>query len=200
MPPPTLGKKLKHAREQRGLSLADVAHETRIPAPRLQDMENDNYNSFGSLTYARCFLQTYANFVGVDPNPVTDHMNPTPLGGARDYRYLTESLGRWIGVDADDSLMPDARPVRSYRVATFVAAVLCVVLIGGVLWAKAFFTERKSPPPEPRVELRREASREYSGTDKEIRPAATNRAAPTENIPIRRALPVVDEPKPRAKK
>lgn len=201
MPPPTLGKKLKHAREQQDLSLADVAHKTRIPVPRLQDMENDNYNSFGSLTYARCFLQTYADFVGVDANSVTDHMNPTPLGGARDYRYLTESLGRWIGVNSDDSLMPDAPPVRSYRVATFVAAVLCLVLVGGVLWAKAFFTDRKSPALDARPELRREVGRDSPGVDnREVRVAIPNRAAPTENVPIRRALPVEDDPKPGSKR
>ena len=75
--PPSLGQKLKQAREQLGLSLADVAHKTRIPVPRLHDLEEDNYNTFGSLTYARAFLQTYAGFVGVDANSVTDHMSPT---------------------------------------------------------------------------------------------------------------------------
>lgn len=200
MPPPTLGKKLKHAREQQGFTLADVAHKTRIPVPRLRDMEADNYNSFGSLTYARCFLQTYANFVGVDPNPVTDRMDPTPLGGARDYRYLTESFGRWIGVNTDDSLMPDARPVRSYRAATFIAAVLCIALVGGVLWARAFFGDREPPAAESKPEPRREISRESSSGDKEIRAAIPVSAATTENIPVRRALPVEDDPKPRRKK
>ena len=122
--PPSLGQKLKHAREQLGLSLADVAHKTRIPVPRLHDLEEDNYNTFGSLTYARAFLQTYAGFVGVDANPVTDHMSPTPLGGSRDYRYLTESLGRWIGMKSNRSLMPEARPVRASRLPA--AADRCI--------------------------------------------------------------------------
>ena len=198
--PPSLGQKLKQAREQQGLSLADVSHKTRIPVPRLQDLEDDNYNTFGSLTYARSFLQTYAGFVGVDANPVTDHMNPTPLGGARDYRYLTDSLGRWIGVKPDRSLMPDARPVRSSRASAVVIAVVGVVLIGGVLWAKAYLTEHKSPAVESRPAPRREVTRDRSAGDEEIRPAMPNRAAATENVPVRKALPVDDDPKTKAKK
>lgn len=198
--PPSLGQKLKHAREQLGLSLADVAHRTRIPVPRLQDMEEDHYNTFGSLTYARSFLQTYAGFLGVDANPVTDHMNPTPLGGARDYRYLTESLGRWIGFDADPTLMPDARPVRSTRVSTIVAAVFAVVLIAGVLWAKAYFSDHKSTALETRPVPRAEIVRDSAEGGEEVRPAVPTRAAGPENVPIRRALPVDDHPTAKAKK
>jgi cytoskeletal protein RodZ len=195
--PPSLGQKLKNAREQQGLSLADVAHKTRIPVPKLRDLEDDNYNTFGSLTYARCFLQTYGGFVGVDANPVTVHMYPTPLGGTGDYRYLTESLGGWVGAKPDRSLMPDPRPVRSSRAAVVVVAVVGAVLVGGGLWAKAFFTDLKSPVAESRSVPLSDLSRDRSVGDEEVRATAAVRA--TEPVPIRRALPVEDDPKSKTK-
>jgi cytoskeletal protein RodZ len=200
--PPSLGQKLKQTRELQGLSLADVSHKLRIPIPRLQDLEDDNYNTFGSLTYARSFLHTYGGFLGVDVNPVTDRLAPSPLGGARDYRYLTQSLGRWISSKPGDSLMPDARPVRSSNFAMALVAVLGVVLVGGALWAKAYYlTDRKAPVLESKVTpSRHEVAREHSGSDEEIRPAVPNRTPTTDNVPIRRALPVEDDAGSKRKK
>ncbi len=198
--PSTLGQKLKQAREQQGLSLADVSHKTRIPIAKLQDMETDDYDTFGSPTYARCFLQTYAGFVGVDANSVTDHINPAPLGGLRDCHYLTESHGRWIGMKPDRSLMPDPRPVRSSKASIFVAAVIGAVLIGGGIWAKTHLVERKSPVAESKILPRHEVNPSRSGTGEKIRPAIPNRVTIAEDVRVRKALPVEDEPKSREKK
>lgn len=198
--PHSFGQKLKHAREQQGLSFADVSHKTRIPVTKLQDLEEDVYDTFGSLTYARCFLQTYAGFVGVDANSVTDHLNPTPLGGVRDYHYLSESLGRWIGVKPGHSLIPDARPVQSSKTSAVVIAMIGAVLIGGALWAKAYLSEHKAPAGESKILLRREVGLSRSSGDEEIRPAIPNHVVATENVRVRKALPVEDEPKSRLKK
>ncbi|MCE9519662.1 MAG: helix-turn-helix domain-containing protein [Verrucomicrobia bacterium] len=198
--PPSLGKKLQQAREQLGLSLPDVAHKTRIPVAKLQDLEADAYDTFGSLTYARCFLQTYAGFVGVDSNSVTDHMNPAPLSAVRDQHYLTESLGRWIGVKPGPSQIPDARPVQSSKASTVVLAVFGTVLIGGALWAKAYFNEHKAPVVESRKIIHHEVNQNRSSNEEEVRPAIPARVIVTDNVRVRKALPVEDEPKTMAKK
>ena len=146
--PPSLGQRLKQAREKRELSLADVAHATRIPAQRLDDLESDNYTAFGSLTYARSFLQTYADFLGVDAHAITAQMIQAPLGGARDYRYLVESLGPWVPDRPDRRLMNPVRsspPSRS-PVAGLVIIGLLLLAVAGVLVAAGFFSEQKTPP------------------------------------------------------
>jgi cytoskeleton protein RodZ len=86
--PPTLGQRLKHARDQRGLSLRDVEHATRIPVARLQDLEADRLNGLGGMTYARSFLRTYAALMEVHADDVLAKNNPPPLGVVRYYRYL----------------------------------------------------------------------------------------------------------------
>lgn len=92
----SLGQRLRAARESRGISLADAAHETRIPAQRLQHLEAENYASFGSMTYARSFLKLYSDFLGVDASGVLDELPSAVLGGPQDYRHLVESFGPWL--------------------------------------------------------------------------------------------------------
>ena len=92
----SLGQRLRAARESRGISLADAAHKTRIPAQRLQHLEAENYASFGSMTYARSFLKLYSDFLGVDASGVLDELPSAVLGGPQDYRHLVESFGPWL--------------------------------------------------------------------------------------------------------
>src|SRR5689334_17793772 len=94
--PPTLGQRLKHAREARGLSLRDVEHTTRIPVARLQDLEEDRLNTFGGMAYAKSFLRSYSTMLEVDAGEVLNQLKPPPLGGTRDYRYLVETQGPWL--------------------------------------------------------------------------------------------------------
>ncbi len=60
------GLRLKTAREQRKLTLQDVARATRIRPDQLHDLENDDYGNFPSPAYARSFLTLYARHLSVD--------------------------------------------------------------------------------------------------------------------------------------
>ena len=95
--PTAFGRRLIHARETRGLSLADAAHETRIRARELRWLEEGNIAAFGCMTYARSFVRAYSTFLQID---ATTYLRSLPargaLGGSRDYRYLTESHGAWL--------------------------------------------------------------------------------------------------------
>ncbi|MCA1962557.1 MAG: helix-turn-helix domain-containing protein [Prosthecobacter sp.] len=71
------GQKLKAAREERGLTLADVSHATRIPVQRLQMLEQDNYAGFGGMAYARLFLRAYCTYLGMNAAEALEHL-PKP--------------------------------------------------------------------------------------------------------------------------
>lgn len=90
------GQMLIAAREKRGLSIEDAAHETRIPAQRLRFLESGNIAAFGSLTYARSFMRQYSDFLEVDASSMLEELPEGALGGERDYRYLTQSQGPWL--------------------------------------------------------------------------------------------------------
>lgn len=62
----TIGSRLRAARESKGMSIEDAAFDTRIHAPYLRGLENDDYSSFASATYAKSFLSLYSRYLGVD--------------------------------------------------------------------------------------------------------------------------------------
>ncbi|TLD69360.1 hypothetical protein FEM03_18505 [Phragmitibacter flavus] len=137
----SLGSQLRQARTKRGLSLLDVAHKTRIPAARLQDLEDDNYNSHGGLTYAKSFLRTYSAFLKVDASAILDQLQPPPLAGAKDYRYLVSNLGPWIRSRQFRARRPERRGAarRGSYVTTAMVTGGIVLLGGGLMFANAMF-------------------------------------------------------------
>ena len=64
--PQTVGEKLRAAREAQGVSLAEVAANTRIPQRHLEAIEKSSYASLPSITYALGFAKAYARAVDVD--------------------------------------------------------------------------------------------------------------------------------------
>ena len=61
----TIGERLREAREQKSLSIEDVAHATRIHANTLRGLEDDDYSGFASTTYAKSFLNLYARHLEI---------------------------------------------------------------------------------------------------------------------------------------
>ena len=136
----TLSQKLKATRESRGLSLADAAHATRIPIPRLQQLESANYAAFGNMAYARSFIRLYSRYLGVNADTVISELPEPILGGSADYRYLTETFGPWVpsGRDRRPGPMQIAKKGTSRAVPALVMfTMLCVatfsVLKAGLL-------------------------------------------------------------------
>ncbi len=62
----TIGSRLRAAREAKGMSIEDIAFETRIHAKYVRALEADDYSNFASTTYAKSFLTLYSRFLGVD--------------------------------------------------------------------------------------------------------------------------------------
>ena len=72
--PPGIGEQLRAAREARGLSLEQVAAETRLPQRHLVTMEAGDFASLPGRTYAVGFAKTYAKAVGLDPEYTADEV------------------------------------------------------------------------------------------------------------------------------
>ena len=68
--PPGAGQQLHAAREAKGLSLEQVAAETRIPQRHLLAMEAGDFAKLPGRTYAVGFARTYAKTVCLDADQV----------------------------------------------------------------------------------------------------------------------------------
>lgn len=62
----TVGEQLLAARVERGLSLNDVAAQTRIPIRHLEALETSDFAALPGSTYSIGFAKSYARFVGLD--------------------------------------------------------------------------------------------------------------------------------------
>lgn len=65
LPADAVGRTLRSAREQLGLSLADVAGQTRMAVRHLEAIEQARFDGFSAPVYAMGFARNYARAVGV---------------------------------------------------------------------------------------------------------------------------------------
>lgn len=63
-----LGTLLVRAREARGLTLEDAERDTRISRRYLQALETEQFEAIPAPVYARGFLRSYSQYLGLDPN------------------------------------------------------------------------------------------------------------------------------------
>lgn len=120
-----IGDRLKAAREAKGLSLADVASQTRIPTRHLQHIEDEQWDALPAATYSIGFARSYANAIGLNGNEI----------GAE----LREQLGATRQTYETPSYYEPADPARvPPRSLAIVAAVIALVLaIGYGIWRSA---------------------------------------------------------------
>ncbi|MGE5597113.1 MAG: helix-turn-helix domain-containing protein [Hyphomicrobiales bacterium] len=62
-----LGSALVRAREAKGLTLEDAERDTRISRRYLQALETEQFNIIPAPVYARGFLRSYSQYLGLDP-------------------------------------------------------------------------------------------------------------------------------------
>jgi cytoskeleton protein RodZ len=125
----TIGKRLKHARDERGLTVEDVAFHTRIPAARVRDMENDDLSRFANLTYARGFLKIYAEYLQLDLGDYLGQFHTEEFAHASGHEYVQMA-------NATQNLPPaavfaDRGRTRQPGLYLLVVAILAA---GGVVW------------------------------------------------------------------
>src|SRR5690625_2485436 len=77
-----LGQHLKAVREEKKISLEDIQQTTKIQKRYLRAIEEGQYDTLPGIFYARAFVKTYAEAIGLDPEPLFDQYenelpNPT---------------------------------------------------------------------------------------------------------------------------
>jgi cytoskeleton protein RodZ len=114
----SVGEQLRIAREEKGLSLDDIAGETRIPFRHLESLENGEWDKLPAPTYTIGFAKAYASVVGLDRAEISEHLR-AEMGG---YRNDTSTVEHFEPVD------PARAMPRSLVIAAIVAILLIVLL------------------------------------------------------------------------
>ena len=61
------GSRMRHAREQRGVSLRQIAEATKIGISALEALERNDISRLPGGIFSRGFVRSYAAEIGVDP-------------------------------------------------------------------------------------------------------------------------------------
>ena len=70
----TVGEQLKAARDERQMSLTDIAAQTRIPIRHLEALEGSDFAALPGSMYSIGFAKSYARTVGLDQIVIADEM------------------------------------------------------------------------------------------------------------------------------
>ena len=116
---PSAGEQLRAAREAKGLSLEDVASQTRIPRRHLESLEESDWSKLPAPTYTIGFAKSFASAVGIDRTEIGDKLR-TEMGGSRP-EYSTPSE---VFEPADP-----ARTMPKWLVLSAIAAVILLVAL-----------------------------------------------------------------------
>ena len=81
---PSIGDRLRQARERRGVSIAEASATLKIRAPILEALEREDHSQLPPRVYALGQLRTYAAYLGLDPATVAAGWQgpPAPEGPA----------------------------------------------------------------------------------------------------------------------
>jgi cytoskeletal protein RodZ len=85
----TVGRRLQKARQEKKLTIDEVAAATKIRPERIVDLEADDLTHFPSLVYARSFLVKYARFLGLDIQDDLENFQVNRAVGVGEFKYLT---------------------------------------------------------------------------------------------------------------
>jgi Helix-turn-helix domain/RodZ C-terminal domain len=125
-----IGSTLREARMRERIDISEVETRTKIRAKYLRAIENEEWDLLPGPVYAKSFLRTYGDFLGLDS------------------RMLIDEFKRRYERPSDNEIRPAAsiarereRRRRSPRFPSWAPIALVVVVIVGVLYAVGSATE-----------------------------------------------------------
>ena len=120
---PDFGMRMKRTREERGVSLRQIADATKISVGALEALERNDISRLPGGIFSRAFVRSYALEIGLDPEQTV-----------REFlvQFPHDSVTAGSPHLTSDEYDPDARPRRTS--ATVVALLAISVIIGVILF------------------------------------------------------------------
>lgn len=167
----SVGEKLRAAREAAGLSIADIAQQTRVNVRHLEAIEAGDNAALPAAPYSVGFVKAYARAVGADSVALAAEFR---RGWDRS-NFPTAEVVRYEPTD------PARLPSRGFAWTAAVFAL--VIILVYAFWRQGLFTpEARTPQPE------------VAATTDAIPPIATPAPAPPQPAPPPAPAPVADGP------
>ena len=151
-----IGPVLEKARLDKGLTLDEAEQATKIRKRYLAGLEREDYGVLPDAVYAHGFLKTYANFLGLDGDSLSQHLKDRRK--PRRERSLSYNLPRSSGferplISPGGLTGTEERKIPVGTILGVVVAILALVVVIGALYyvgrgAQISGLERNSPEAE----------------------------------------------------
>jgi cytoskeleton protein RodZ len=154
------GRKLREARERKGVSLRQIANATKISVGALEALERDDISRLPGGIFSRAFVRSYAIEVGLDPEEtIRDFIAQFPSDSVTAGHASSK-------IEDPEALESDRRAATTFlRLVGISAPIAAVVLYfsmaGGTspgLSSVPTVAEPAAPAPVPAVEISQPAA------------------------------------------
>jgi cytoskeleton protein RodZ len=121
-----IGPVLEKARNERGLTLEEAEHATKIRKRYLEGLEREDYGVLPDAVYAQGFLKTYANYLGLDGEGLARELRD--LRRPRRERAVTYDYGTPRTSEFDKPLVSPGQFGRKERGGISAATILTLLV------------------------------------------------------------------------
>lgn len=121
-----IGAVLKARREKLGYSLDEVAQRTCIRKVYLESLEHNRFDDLPGQAYVTGFIRNYASCLGIDSNPLLDHLAELPAAAGQPSLKLVPLSRHKSGLAR--------KPAATRGWSAFAFGLLAVLLLGGALY------------------------------------------------------------------
>jgi len=136
----SLGEKLRFAREERGISITEVAEATRISPHYLQAIEVDDYRTLPGGIFNKGFIKSFAKYVGVDEaSALADYARIINADGSPEAAEPVSKQYR-------PEVLTDDRAGGSMIPTVIAAVVILAIVTAAVLFGLNYLKNRQAEP------------------------------------------------------
>ncbi len=141
----SVGKRLKNAREAKGLSIDDIKNKSKIKKSYLEALENDNYKKLPGEVYTKVYIRGYAKIVDLNPQELlSEYENEKNKD-----RKIEEENGNQRSVKNDHVLNKDS----ILKVILGIILVLILVLLSYNIFFRTDQNQNNTASNSPQTEI-----------------------------------------------
>lgn len=128
-----IGEELRQARIRRGRSIAQANQATRIARHYLEAFEDEDWSQLPAAPFARGFLSSYAQYLGLDDGPLLERFPLSATSPGDGLQMTDETIESYQALERSGAPGDEIRPSRIHLGPWLAAAVVILVIIIGVV-------------------------------------------------------------------
>ena len=115
------GSRMRHTREQRGVSLRQIAQTTKLSVSALEALERNDISRLPGGIFSRAFVRSYAAEIGADPEETV-----------RD--FLTQFPHESVTASGPHALVDEGSRSLQFMAGAMMIAATVAVVVGVILF------------------------------------------------------------------